>query len=91
MQGTEEKEEEEQPMLQVESKPTLPPIQVKVKLDDCLVTMEVDTGASMSLMAEATFNALWPGRSLDKTEVRLCSYSKEPIPVVGSCQVTAIY
>ena len=90
VQGTEEKEEE-QPMLQVESKPTLPPIQVKVKLDDCLVTMEVDTGASMSLMAEATFNALWPGRSLDKTEVRLCSYSKEPIPVVGSCQVTAIY
>ena len=34
-----------------------PPITVEVKLDGCLVNMEVDTGASLSLMSEVTFSA----------------------------------
>ena len=37
---------------------------VKIKLDDCVVDMEVGTGASVSLMSENTFKTLWPGRSL---------------------------
>ena len=53
--------------------------------------MEVDTGASMSIMSESTFKELWPGRSLHTTDVRLQSYSKEPIPVVGSCYVNIGY
>ena len=53
-------------------------------VDDCLITMEVDTGASMSIMAENTFNKLWPRRGLDSTNVKLQNYSKEPIPVVGT-------
>ena len=46
--------------------------------------MEVDTGASVSIMPETTFQRLWPGRRLDCTEDRLLSYSKETIPVMGS-------
>ena len=51
-----------------------------------MVIMEVDTGASFSIMSETetTFQSLWPERRLDCTEVRLQSYSKETIPVVGS-------
>ena len=56
-----------------------PPIQVKVKLDEYLVSMEVDTGTGLSLMSEATFRCLWPGLDL--------AYSKEPIPVLGQCNV----
>ena len=41
-----------------------PPVVVQVKLDDCLVAMEVDTGASVSIMSKATFGELWPGRIL---------------------------
>ena len=41
-----------------------PPIQIKVKFDECLVVMEVDTGASMSLISETTFRGLWSGRVL---------------------------
>ena len=33
-----------------------PPFAVKLKLDGCLVDMEVDTGASLSLMSETTFS-----------------------------------
>ena len=47
------------------------PIEMKVKIDDCLVKMEVDTGAAVSLLRQ-----LWPRRTLKPTEVRLCSYSK---------------
>ena len=46
-----------------------PPIQVKVGVDDCLIKMEVDTGASVSLMSETLFTELWPGRSLESTGV----------------------
>lgn len=68
-----------------------PPIQVQVVIDECNVDMEVDTGASVTIMSESKFYNLWPGRSLDKTEVRLQSYSKETIPVLGSTQVSVCY
>ena len=59
-----------------------PPITVRVKLDDRTVDMEVDSGASLSLMAESTFNRLWPGRSLLPSSVRLQTYLQEPIVAV---------
>ena len=37
----------------------------------CLLKMELDTGASMSIMSAATFQELWPGRNLDSTDVRV--------------------
>ena len=55
------------------------------KVDDCLIPMEVDTGASMSLMSEHTFRRLWPRRSLVTTGVTLVltqknlSQSKESV------------
>ena len=55
-----------------------PPITIEVKVDDCLINMEVDTGASVSLMSDSTFQGLWPGRSLSSTQVRLRAYSGEP-------------
>lgn len=60
--------------------PVHPPIQVKVKVDDCLITMGVDTGAAASLMSETTFKALWPKRGWHTTDVRLQSYNREVIP-----------
>ena len=61
----------------------VPPITVDMKVDNCPITMEVDTGASLSLMSYNTFGGVWPGRSLESTDVRLLTYSKEPIPVLG--------
>ena len=65
--GVEEEEEVEddhhhnssQPLCHVDSSQVSPspPIQVRVKLDECVVAMEVDTGAAVSLMSEATFMA----------------------------------
>ena len=68
-----------------------PPMMVKVRVDDCEIDMEVDTGASHTLMSESTFTCLWPGRSLHHTPIRLQSYSKQPIPVLGCCSVNIHY
>ena len=88
----EEKEEDDSTLNQVKSrKIDAPPIMVKVKLDDCLVDMEVDTGASVSLISEDTFKSLWPGRTLQPSPVRLRTYLKETIPVVGSTNVNVDY
>ena len=53
--------------------------------------MQLDTGASLFLMSESTFRELWPERNLSPSQVRLCSYSGEPIPVLGSVDVTVTY
>ena len=49
----------------------VPPISVCVQCDGKEVAMELDTGASVSLMSENVYHKLWPGRSLDSTTVRL--------------------
>ena len=72
-----QEEEEAVNLLTVQEKKkphSSPPIEMKVKIDDCLMKMEVDTGATISLMSQKTFRQLWPRRTLKPTEVRLCSY-----------------
>ena len=53
--------------------------------------MEIDTGASLSIMSEQEFLNLWPERSVVATDVTLHSYSGECIPVVGSVDVCVSY
>ena len=64
--GSEEEDSDDSAILQIlnqakSSKTDAPPIMVKMiqKLDGCVVDMEVDTGASVSLMSENTFKTLW--------------------------------
>ena len=61
-----------------------PPIIVKVRVDDDLISKEVDTGAAHSLISEKTIESLWPGSRKNPTTIRLQSYS---IPVKGCCYV----
>ena len=73
--------------LEQERDARLPPIKVHVEINNCSVPMEVDTGASVSIMSETLYHKLWPRRGLKETTIRLQTYSKEPIPVVGATQV----
>ena len=69
------------------------PIQVMVNLDGSDVTMEVDTGASVSVMSEATFQKLWEGNrpKLNPTDVKLKTYTGEHLKVLGSIPVQVVY
>ena len=92
-QQEEEEDSEWEDLKHLRSKGTTkaPPIMVEVKVDDCLIPMEVDTGASVTLMSYSTFTGLWPGRSLESTAVKLQTYSRETIPVVGVRNVNVEY
>ena len=68
-----------------------PQIQVPLKVDGVNLQMEVDTGASVSLMSEKQFKRLWPTRQLQASSIHLRNYSNELIPVVGKVDVQVTY
>ena len=68
-----------------------PPIKVPVSIEGTTVCMELDTGASVSLVSESQYKQLWPGRSLDPSDINLQTYSKEPLVVMGSFDVEVVY
>ena len=74
----------------VNSKATQP-YPVELKLDDKPLTMEVDTGASVSLVSRETFKQLQLKMVLKPTSVCLNTYSGEPLPVLGEVDVVVKY
>jgi hypothetical protein len=66
------------------------PLHIKLDVNNKEITMEVDTGASVSLLSEETFHTLWKGEAapkLQKSSVTLKTYTGEQIKVVGSAEV----
>ena len=64
-----------------------PPLEVRVLIDNCSLPMELDTGASRSVISENKFRQLWPDRKLELSTVRLQTYSQEPLSVMGQVDV----
>ena len=53
--------------------------------------MEVDTGTSVSLMAEDTFNSLFPHLQLEPSKVKLVTYSQEEECTRGQVSLAVAY
>ena len=56
--------------------------------------MEIDTGASLSIISEKTYHSLWTTESQPKLQpstVKLHTYTKEAITVLGSITVEVCY
>ena len=68
-----------------------PPIKAHVEVEGVSIPIEVDTGASVSILSENTYHKLWPGRDLRASTIKLQTYSREPIVVVGSTDVQVVY
>ncbi len=51
------------------------PISVDVLLDNQPLRMELDTGATRSLISEATYKKLFKNRPMEHSAVRLSTYS----------------
>ena len=63
------------------------PLQTTITVNGNPLTMEVDTGASVSIINRTTFDRIRNGQStldLNKSNVRLSTYTGEPIEVEGS-------
>ena len=79
------------PLYVLQARNRVPPLQVVMEIDSHQLLMEVDTGVAYSLISDTTFKEFWPDRRLEKSDVRLCTYSAEPIEVLGSLTVTVKY
>ena len=70
------------------------PTQLEIFLNELPVSMIMDTGASLSIISQATFDRLRQHDSsvtLNPSSVCLRTYTGEPIPVVGTTQLSVRY
>ena len=62
-----------------------------MKTEDITLSMELDTGASVSIISEKTYKTLLSSKALEKSTVSLCTYTGEPLDVMGSMEVEVKY
>ena len=67
------------------------PFQVTMVIDRKEVQLDVDTGASSTLMSLNTFKQFWPEKKLQRCDTRLRTYAGEIVPIVGKANVTVEY
>ena len=70
------------------------PMMVTVQLNEAELQMEVDTGASVSLISEATYKKLWSTMHRPQTDAssrKLQTYTGEKLNVLGSITIDVEY
>ena len=67
------------------------PICVDLQVNGTMMTMEVDTGAAVSLISEETRKKLLPTSTLNSATVRLRTYTGEMIKVLGQIDADVVY
>ena len=67
------------------------PIHVEIQIDGKPISMEVDTGAAVSLMSQKKLKQALPGAKVKPTNVVLRTYTSEVIPVLGEVLVDVTY
>ena len=82
---------EEYPLHQLTENSGSNPIELNVDVQGETISMELDTGAAVSLISERTYNQFFSDVSLKKSTVKLKSYSGEDIPVIGQMEVLVKY
>lgn len=85
----EEDHEEHFQRIRVIKKSKVPPITTTVKVQGKRLSMEIDTGASVSIISECTWRGLWSPQQLPlcPTEMKLTTYTGEAVAIRGEVQV----
>ncbi len=84
-------EDEEFTLFKVGGKSQQHPIVVTMSVNGQQIPMEVDTGASVSVISTTTQAKYFPKGILDKTSAILTAYTGDQIPVVGVMKVEVSY
>ena len=67
-------------------------IYVTMQIHNKELQLEVDTGASSSVISEQTYHKLWSNPPhLTETSAKLCTYMREQIKILGFIQVVVEY
>ena len=67
---------------------TPPPIKVPLAINDNVLSMELDTGATITIVPEKKFREILPRAKVEKSDVHLKTYTGESLPVVGEVVVS---
>ena len=70
------------------------PMLVTLQLNQAPLQMEIDTGASASLISERTYRTLWPSDSappLQPSDIKLRTYTGEELTVLGRVDVAVLH
>ena len=78
---------EEYDSFQLSSEKQTKPLEMHMKIEGQPESMELDTGAAVSMVSESTYNQLWPTKSPQKSFTRLRTYTEEQISVLGKLDV----
>ena len=73
------------------SEKSVKPFIVEVKLKDKTLSMELGTGATVSLNSSKILRQLVPGVTVQPTATKLQSYSGDAISVLGQVEVEVTY
>ena len=68
-----------------------PPILIELELNHKKLTMELDTGAAISLISQETMHELFPGIQLKPCDIVLKTYTSQKILVLGKFDVNVTY
>ena len=67
------------------------PYFIIMEVESRSLVMEIDTGASLSIISEQTKEKLWPSKRLLPTTAKLRTYSGEELPVKGTMKVKVLH
>ena len=87
---TDSTEDDSMAMFTVSGSPT-PPIMIPVIVNGKTLQMELDTGATVSIMSQKHFASLFPNIPIPHSKVTLQTYTGEPMKVLGEVSVRVTY
>ena len=90
-QEPEPKEDDETLSLYMVGGEVTPPIKVPLSVKGTSLTMELDTGAAVTIVSQKLYNDLLSHLPLEKSQVLLKTYSGEQWPVAGEVDVRVQY
>ena len=70
---------------------TTPPIKVPLVINDTPITMELDTGAAVTIISEKHYQEHFASTHLQKSELLLKTYSGERLSVIGTMDAKVQY
>ena len=79
------------PMFILSGEVSQPPIMINMILDGLPVDFEMDTGAAVTVMSEEKFGQLFPGHPLERSSIKLKTYTGEPMTTVGETTIRVSY
>ena len=66
-------------------------MRVQLQINGIPLSMEIDTGAAVSIISEQTQRNLFPTATLQPARIKLRTYTGEPMPVLGEMIVDVTY